>query len=229
MRQLLPISCFAAGALALAGAAHADFVDVAYTGYGAGQNVTVTSTVFNGDVIAAQLFTTLTNSTGGPDYPNLNGNWILYCVELPQTVNGASTTYEAVSPELVPFSGPMGLVRASAIADLYAFANGAQYANDNDYAAAFQVAIWELSLDYAGGPASGADTTFGNFQVSGLTAGAQVYLNALMGAVGNTNGAWIAGLRNDTWQDYIIEIPTPGALALLGLAGLTTGARRRRA
>lgn len=218
----------AVGAMALATAAQADFVDVAYTGQGVGQNVTVTSPNFNGGVFAGQIFLSLTNSTGGPNYPNLDGNWIVFCCELPQYVNSNSNPYEVVPVANVPLTAPMGAFAAAAIGDIYAAAGGAQYGNDADLAAAFQIAIWELSIDYAGGPAGIGDASAGNFQVTGMNAGTTAYLAALLAAVGNTSGAWIAGLANESYQDFIIELPAPGAVALLGLAGLV-GTRRRRA
>ncbi len=122
MRTLVLLS---AGTLALSSLAQADFVDVLFTGVGAGANVNVTSPVYNGGVFAGQLNLTLTNSSAGPNYGNLDGNRIGFCCELAQFVGG-NATYAAVPVSQAPMSAPMGAVRASAIADLYAYAAGAQ-------------------------------------------------------------------------------------------------------
>jgi hypothetical protein len=225
MRETL---LMAAGAIALASAAQADFVDVAYAGQGVGQNVTVTSPMFSGNVFAGQIYLNLTNSTGGPNYPNLDGSWIVFCCELPQYVNSNSNPYEVLPVGNVPLTSPMGPLAANAIAEIYTAVAGAQYGIDADLAAAFQIAIWELSIDYAGGPAGLGDASTGNFQVTGMNAGTTAYLAAILAAVGNFNPAWIAGLANESYQDFIIELPAPGAVALLGVAGLI-GSRRRRA
>lgn len=224
MRSLFIVT---ASALSLAAAAQADFVDVQYTGTGVGYNVNVLSPGFNGNVFAGQILTTLTNSTAGPNYGNLNGNWIVFCCELPQYVNGASIPYEVLPVSSVPLAGPMGAAAATAISEVYFAAAGTQYGGDSDLAAAFQIAVWELALDYAGGPAGVGDLGVGNFQVSGTTAATDAYLAALLGAVGSGNTAAILGLGNESAQDFIIEVPAPGAIALLGVAGLV--GRRRRA
>ncbi len=216
---------------ALVGAAHADFVDVYCSGTGAGQSVSVTLNGNGHNSFAGQIALTLSNSTG----VNLNGNWVSYCTELDQHISpgGATNTYEVLPVSDLPIPGlGMGTARADAIARMYKFANGAQYGASNDYAAAFQVAIWEISNDYTGSAGSldiGAGIFTGN-----LSAGILSDLSTLLAAAANTNGALadITGLGNGSYQDQIIEtpgnIPAPGALALLGAAGLF-GARRRRA
>ncbi|MFO0783616.1 MAG: hypothetical protein U0636_08015 [Phycisphaerales bacterium] len=224
------LACVSIGALALTSLATADFVDLQFTGVGAGQMVKVTSPSRNGDVFAGQILFTLTNSTG----INLDGNWILYCCDLGQTVSGSTNTYEVLPVSSVPVNGPMGAIKAAAIGDLYAAAGGNQYTNDNDFATAFQLAIWEVVTDYVGGPASLADITSGSFQAtmtdsSPLSAGIAGYLSFLLNAIGTTNGANVLGLGNEGLQDQLIEVPGPGVLAAGAIGAVLSGARRRRA
>lgn len=227
MRNLM---CVTAGVLAIAGAASADQVDLAYTGSGAGQWVKVVSPGYNGDLYAGQILINITNSTG----INLNGDWMVYCSDLYQTVNDNYSTYDVLNVEDIPLSNPMGAVKAAAINDMYSWAAGYQYAADNDFAAAFQLAIWEIVYDYTGAPKVLADIYTGAFQSystdsSPLSAGISAALSGLFASIGSGGSAVLLGLGNDTWQDQIIEVPGPGVLSVGALSLLMAGRRRRRA
>jgi MYXO-CTERM domain-containing protein len=126
----------------------------------------------------------------------------------------------------------MGATSADAIARMYFAAGGAQFGTDSDFAAAFQVAIWELAYDYDGTLGS-IDVTSGSFTGSGFSLQTDIYLAILLAAAANPLGAQadLLGLSNGDWQDQILDvsggIPAPGAISLLGVAGLV-GSRRRR-
>jgi hypothetical protein len=221
----------ASSVLAVASAASADFVDVACTGLGAGAGVSVSLNGNGYNGFAGQILLALSNSTGA----DVNGSWTSYCTEIGQhiSVGGASQTYALMNVADLPTPGlGMGTARADAISRMYKFANGAQFGGNNEYAAAFQVAIWEISNDYDGTLGSLSLSTGSLLgSVNGTIDG---YLTTLFGAAADTNGALanIVGLGNESYQDQIIEvpggIPAPGALALLGVAGVV-GSRRRRA
>lgn len=220
------LSALAASA-AFATLATADTVDVYATGLGAGMNV---STILNGNVrngFAGQINLSLSNSVGN----NVDGSWIAYCTELDQHifVPGNAGTYSQTSVASLPDPGPaMGAARADAIARMYFAAGGAQFGADNEFCAAFQVAIWEVANDFGGSVGLG-DLSGGAFTASGLTANMQSYLSALFAAAsGNGSQALLLGLGSGTNQDQIIQLPSPGALALMGAAGLVNLRRRRR-
>ncbi len=201
--------------------ASADFTDVSFITQGYAQTVTIVSPGYNGSILAGQLLISLANSTGGSGY--LNGNHIAYCADVYQTVNAGPDLYEIVSVAALPSNAPMGAAAAAGIVDLYAAAAGAQYGTDADLACAFQLAMWEVINDYGS-----LDINTGNFQATGLTGATMGYLNLLLSAVGTNGSASLLGLTNLDLQDMIIEVPAPGAVALLGLAGLV-GRRKRRA
>ncbi|MFO0783617.1 MAG: hypothetical protein U0636_08020 [Phycisphaerales bacterium] len=227
MRILATVSACALAATSLASA---DFVDMQFVGTGAGQVVKITSPSRTGNLWVGQILHVISN---GP--ANLNGQWITYCADLGQTVSGSPVPYEIVPVAAIPDSAPMGAAKAQAIADMYAYANGSQLlpTTSNDLAAAFQLAIWEVVADYTGvGPTLGLDMTSGNFAAtmtdgSPLSAGIAGYVASLLGAVGTNASRDLIGLRSGSYQDQILEVPGPGALALAATAGLV--ARRRRA
>lgn len=229
--KLSTTSAAIAGALVLSSAAHADLVTVQCTGLGVGRNVNVTHGTTTANVFAGQLRLTLTNSTG----QNVNGLWTSFCTELSQFiyVNGAAQTYQVLPVSDLPIPGAgMGATRANAVARMFAAAAGTQYGTNADLAAAFQIAVWEITMDFDG-TAGSINTGAGTFKGNSLSAAIQGNLTALFAAAANLSGAQstVLGIGNSTYQDQLLDvstfIPAPGAVALLGLAGLV-GARRRK-
>jgi MYXO-CTERM domain-containing protein len=217
--------------VAAATSASAELVTVFCPGVGAGRNVAVQHNGTDRSVFAGQIRLDLTNSTSG----TLNGQWRSFCTELHQHifVNGAPQVYTVSQLKDVPVPGlPMGQVRADAIARMYAFASGAQYGSNADYAAAFQIAVWEIANDYDGTAVS-LDLALGNFRGTTLAAAITTSVTTLLGAATQVGApiTQLLGLGNATYQDQIIDptspIPTPGTIAMLALAGIF-GARRRR-
>jgi len=209
--------------------AEASLVDVFCPGVGVGRNVTVTQGSTNYNVFAGQIRLVLSNSTGQPFFPD----WISFCTELAQNIhiNGPIRTYEVTPVSDLPTPGAgMGTARAEALARMYFAANGAQFGTNADYAAAFQIAVWEIVNDFDGTLAS-LDLASGNFRGTINAAISANFASLFAAASGGGNMSALLGLGNASFQDQIIDvtsgIPTPGAMALLALAGLT-GLRRRR-
>jgi hypothetical protein len=226
-----PIFAFCAGALALSSAANADFVDVVFTGTGAGQTVKISSAARTGSVFAGQLHHTISNGPAA-----LNGDWTTFCTDLAQIVPTSLSQFEVVSITLLPDGAPMGAAKAQAITDMYAYAAGSQLlvSTTNDLATAFQLAIWEVVTDYQiAGPSHNLDITAGGFSATmdnggALSAGISSHLAQLLGAVGSMGSADLLGIRSGSRQDQILNV-VPGPSALAGLvAGFGVVGRRRR-
>jgi hypothetical protein len=237
MKKILTIAIFAIGGLlTLTTTAHANPTTVNLTtlSTGSGWSVTVTNNNNTRNIWSGHINLRATNSTNTSIFAN--GTYQGFCVELLETTQvGANRSYTVVAPETIPNQpGPMGAVKASAIRDLYSFANGAQYAS-NDYASAFQIAIWEIVND---GPGN-LDINNGSFKATNFNAGVSSYLSSLFSVVGAPRASTVnlVGLANGTaqrngYQDFVVGSLTPempgATLALAALLPMALMLRTRR-
>ena len=103
----------------------------------------------------------------------------------------------------------------------------------HDFAAAFQLAVWEIITDYNPADQFALGITTGNFRATRtdgnpLSSGVMNHLTSLFAAVGaGHNPDTLLGLRSTTHQDQIIPVPAPGSAALAGLGLLCLAGRRR--
>ncbi len=226
------ISCVLAFA-GLASAAQADFVDVNYLGTGAGGAAKIAfAPVGTRDLFAGQLRHHFANGTGL--LAAYNGDHVTFCPDLYQYVDSGVNQYSSQAIENLPLVAPavttMGAMRAAALNTLFAnYGALASSTSDNELAQAFQLAVWEITYDYSG---SGLDLTSGQLSAtqtdgSPLAAGVQSWLIAFDSSLSiGVSGEWVLGVGNPDKQDQLFT-PAPGALALMGAAGLIS--RRRRA
>ena len=175
-----------------------------------------------------------------------NGNQNLtWCAEVYQGVNlGSTYTFNVTAAENAPSGpvapGPMCAAKAGVVRDLFArwinsssgYVSGS-IADRDAKSAAFQVVLWEIthenfSATTSQGIVSQLSLSQGAFRASLSGASASWYSQIVASlGVGGFQAANLQGLTNDTAQDQImLAVPAPGAIALLGLAGLTK--RRRR-
>jgi len=229
----------AAAVLATAGLAAADSVDLNYNGPAAGRSFSIIANGTSTNVFAGQLSFSVANGSGSTGV-RLNGPLLTYCIDVLEGIGPGQQTYDLAALQDAPVTAggiapAMGVDKADAIARMYTFAAGDQFASNNDKAAAFQLAVWEVIADFGGNdPMS---LTNGDFQVtSSVNSGTQSFLSDLLAAANDTGVARFAGLgalTNEGFQDqiYSVVVPLPGAagMAAVGLAGVGLVARRRRA
>lgn len=221
---------------ALAATANAEFVNMRYLGTAEGMNVRMTYNGHSRDVFAGQLRHRISGASS--QFSGLNGDHLTYCSDIAETVTSSYRQYEIVDVSELPDSHPMGDLKASALRSLYAAAGASAMdsTNNDTFAAAFQVAIWEVVTDFNGTAAS-LNLNAGDFKAkktngqafSGTMAST---LASLFQAVMHTPEGLptMIGLKSDCNQDQILtgfSVPAPGSLALLGLGGLVTARRRR--
>lgn len=219
----------------LAAMASADTVNMKYLGTSLGRNVKITLNGNSSDVFAGQLLHQFSGGTGTIG-SQLNGVQTTFCTDLSQFVNTNFQSYSVVGVESVPNPGTaIGLTKANMIRDLYGSANGLQFAtgnntSNNDFAAAFQMAIW--SIVYNGSVTlNGSALTLKNTNGTAISGTLLTAFNNVATYVGSglRNGGVVYGVTSGSFQDQLVVVPMPAPAFAAG-AGLlaVAGFRRRR-
>lgn len=231
-----------AGAIALATtSAHAGFA-ATYVGYGNFQTHRVGySTALAWDSSAS---VTLFNLKLAEHKWDLNGSTVYtWCAQLYQGVTAGSVyTYETVAlenaPQTPPAPGPMGAAKAALLRDAMARfldADGRVNASVGSAAAgsaAFCALAWEiihenLNTNDASVAKARISLATGAFRADLLGESSIIFANMVSQlGYGGFQTVNAEGWNSPTAQDQFRMVPAPGAIALIGLAGLT--ARRRR-
>lgn len=231
------LAAFVVAAGSLSAAVSADVVDMRYLGKGAGHNVRVTNGSDSFNVFAGQLRHSFSNGTGLGEM--LTGEMITYCIDLSQHVSSTTRNYSVLPVASAPVGGAMGMDKARAVAALYDYALGVQLETSasNDIAASFQLALWEVIIDY--NPSIGAaslDITSGQFSATrtngtALWSGVQNILDGFFSWTDNLSfdTTRYAAITNNSYQDQIVVVPAPGCAALAGMGLGLVATRRRRA
>lgn len=231
----------AISALAIASAASAADLDLQYLSMGAGSEVSLMEGADSRDIFVGELEHEISNALGAN--ADLNGIHYTFCADITQAVSASMAREYCISPiEDMPDAPgilPMGMMKADAIRALYSSASStlAGGSLSNDYATAFQLVVYEIVDDFDGTAASidvsagyiQATATGGGALDAGILAALASITSDLMTAIGNGEGSYagVLGLSSATHQDQLVFVPTPGALALMGMGGLAATRRRR--
>lgn len=215
---------------ASAASASAGIIDLQYLGRGLGRSVHIDVSGSGMNVFAGQL-RHRAGTTTGPDsiFNNLTLN--TYCVDLAQHTSKNWTPFTITDISLAG-STPMGAAKGDAIRDAFAYL----YAHpglqvNNDTAAGFQLALWEIVSDYDTGIGrSSLDFTAGTFKAQStngnpLSSAVANWATTFFNAIGGERApVSVIAFASNRAQDQAVPTPGIGALALLGLVAL----RRRR-
>ena len=232
-RQILWAACALALVLVTTGAVQANTVDVVHDGFGAHDVTLFWAAGLDGyDIMAGVYMLNKTGDTGlGSTWPN--GLIPGFCVEIQEPHPTATCTYEVKMPEDVynNYTGEfLGTTKANYLRELWAryydpaWTSGSYTSQDNLAAEAFAAAVWEIVYEKLPGSASEWDVTIDNTAgLGGFTAQDLDFETANKWLHTLTGGGAKADLRVivcDGSQDYLIAVPEPATIILLGLGGL---------
>jgi MYXO-CTERM domain-containing protein len=114
-------------------------------------------------------------------------------------------------------------------------ATGTSYGDSSDLVGAYRFDDASANSIWTAAAGTGGPIPAGTYFASGPLTGAQTFLNVFNGE--NINGTWRLHIEDTfpagtpgTVTSFTLHatVPAPGALALLGLAGVTAGRRRKR-
>jgi hypothetical protein len=228
--------------LLAAGAARANTVDIVHDDYGAYGAMTFWGGGHNGNVIMGGVYQlNKTNSTGIGDTWH-NGQVSGFCTELHEYAPQSTHTYAVTMPDDVynSFTGEvLGVTRANYLRELWArfydpsWAAGGTYTEQQNGAAeAFAAAIWEIVYEKLPASSAGWDVTvdgtvgIGGFRAENLDVDtANKWLHDLTGSGPKAD---LLAFVHDGEQNYLVAVPEPATIILLGLGGMCSVLGRRR-
>ena len=191
------LSAFAIGALALVSSnAAAQNVDMRFLDTGAGTQIKIWSDGYDGRVFAGQLIHEIRDDR---DRDSLSGVYTTFCVDVHQFVTSGFEDYRVSNLTDVPDAHPMSEGAAQALRDIYAYAADEQLSESasDSFAAAFQIAVWEIVEDFDSGK---LDVNRGSFKAK------------------KTNGRRLSGSIADHLDDLFAAVGSgardPGLIAL---------------
>ncbi len=224
-------------------AAFGNTVDIVHDGYGAYGAATVWGAGHEGNVAMAGVY--MLNKTGSTGVGDTWSNGLIpgFCIELHEPAPQVTHTYNVGMPDDTYNShidDVVGSAKANYLRELWdtyydpAWASGGSYTNQqNSTAEVFAAAIWEIINEDLPISPLGWDVTVdgtpgsGGFYAENLdSATANKWLHELTGTGGKAD---LLVFSYGGSQDFLVAVPEPATIVLLGLGGsLGLFGRRRR-
>jgi hypothetical protein len=228
--------------LLTAGTNLANTVDVVHDGFGAYDAATVWGGGEYGTNVAAGVYTLKKTGDSGSGSAWHNGPIPGFCVELNEAAPTQTTRYAVGMPDTMvnSYTGEtLGTAKGNYLRELWAryydptWSQSGASSQANRRAAAFAAAVWEIVYEKVPGSGSKWDVTAdGTSGIGGFialnvdTATANKWLQSLTGSGPKTD---LRVFTNNGAQNYLVAVPEPATIVLLGLGGLCSIIRRRRA
>jgi hypothetical protein len=239
------LAALAVAPLSLTRTARANTVDIVHDGYGAAGTATFSAAGYDdAEVGAGAYMLNKTADTGiGNTWPNTRIPG--FCIELQETAPTSTYTYQVTMPEdaFNSVTGQtLGTAKANYLRELWAKyydkswgGSGPFSTQQHGAAEAFATAVWEIVYEDLPATPLGWDVRIdgtpgaGGFRASDLDVDtANKWLHNLTGSGPKVD---LRAFVNQGQQDYLVAVPEPATVMLLGLGGLLSlmGGRRRRA
>lgn len=254
MSKTLPVAAFAGVALSIACLASADTITAKYDipvdpGFNVGFFIAnpVNPPVPNPRFVETGAIVINGLRTDLPAGPGVNNdiplNHATFCLELMipldvsvgNTFSGSALTFEVLNLQgsttnTGGLTGPVTFtaLQAQRLGRLWAdYGFNPLIQTDLNYSAGFQLAVWKIAYEADLATLDLTDITQRMYLTGPLPAAfvnAQSFLSTI-DAAGPVQSLYL--LTSPTEQDLLTPVPTPGALGLLGVAGLVAARRRR--
>lgn len=219
-------------------------VDVINTGFRSYSTISVWNGYMAGAPTEAGVsrFIKLDGSGEGNNWAN--GYVDGFCVELPEQWASARMNYNVIMPADGPRSvsspgSSMGTEKAQYLQELWGryynpgWAEGETFSSkQNGQAAVFAAAIWEIVHEDFTGSSSGWDVTvdgtpgYGGFACEGIDS--QLANNWLHSLDGTGPKADLRVYSYEGVQDFLVAVPEPATMVLLGIGGIFSLIRKRK-
>ncbi|MCF7975311.1 MAG: PEP-CTERM sorting domain-containing protein [Phycisphaerae bacterium] len=216
-------------------------VDIADSSLGAYSEATVYGGGYAGQGLYTGVY--MLDKTSGTDAGTLwaNGPVPGFCIELEVPAPHAPTTYDVINVSesyLGLLNESMGSDKSNYLSELWgryydpSWADGSYTSADNNAAAAFAAAVWEVV--YEDLPASTFDwdvTSDGTPGIPGFSTASVDYAvaNAWLASLdGSGPMAELAVFAGEGSQNYLVAVPEPTTMLLLGVGGLVGAMRRKK-
>ncbi len=242
-KKALYLACVLALSLLAARSTRANTVDIVHgeDDYGAYGAMTFSGAGNVGNDVMGGVY--LLNKTGSTGIGDTWHNGLIpgFCMELEEPAPHTTFTYDVMMPDDVYNSfagGAIGTTKANYLRELWAryydpawATSGTHTAQQNSAAESFAAAIWEIIYEKLPTSPAGWDvsvdgtTGFAGFAAENLDAEtANKWLHNLTGTGPKAD---LRAFVSDGHQNYLVAVPEPATIILLGLGGICSFLGRR--
>ena len=223
--------------------ARADTVDIVHDGFGAANWTTFWAAGHYGDDVVAGVYTLNKTADTGIGNTWHNGPVTGFCMELQEVAPKSPYTYQVMMPDNVYNSvigETLGNTKGNYLRELWAryydnsWTGAGPFSSlQNSSAQAFASAVWEIIYEDLPSSSLGWDVRIDGTPGSGGFAAcnldADMANNWLHSLTGSGPKADLRAFVCQGAQDYLVAVPEPATVLMLGLGGLLSLAGRRRA